>query len=120
MKPIRLVQIKQPSDLKFPGLDTQFEYYDGTLQSVSVTDATGNRVVFAAGQYSGMRVMVPAPPPTKEVAVVTGTVRDIGTKIEEQFPDSFTAERRAAELRQSGVCVDVNVTTKEVPAEEGE
>jgi hypothetical protein len=66
------------------------------VNSIIVRDAKGNALRIVKGDYSGMKAMIPAPPPTVEKYALTGTV--CGTPITDLFDDESCARDRARQF----------------------
>ena len=92
-------RVKLFSKVALTGVTLDFETRDGTLQSVTITDAKGAVLKIAKDDYS-IAALVPAVPKMRKRWAVRGEVN--GLKCDERFDDQWSADQRANGLKDLG------------------
>lgn len=99
---MNLQTIKKADEIKLAGISAELENRDGSLFSVTLTDANGTFVKVSQGRYSDIQIMAQAPPKKIKKFALTGKLLGIAP-FSEQFDDEFAASTRKSELeKQAG------------------
>ena len=91
---MNLKTVKTRADIALTGVEIEIERTDNYIVGVVLADAKGNRLIVRKGEYGGIQVVVPAPPPMVKKYRITGELR--GLKYDETFD---TREAAAERLR---------------------
>lgn len=107
---------KDSSELLLDGVTIEPVYHNGSLATITFTDAKG-RSVKIDEKYGSLVAMVPAEPKTTDVHVLTGTVPVLGTPISETFESEYEACKRQTELERANVIenAEIKAGTVEIP-----
>lgn len=87
---MRFATVKKQSDITPLGVQCVADFTDGTVKVLTITDPAGNVLRVRVDSYS-MIVEVPAPPATKKVCRLSGTVA--GVPVSHDFDDVYQAQR---------------------------
>jgi hypothetical protein len=93
---MNLKTAKTPKDINLTGIIAEYDVVDGQVVAVILKDTAGGLLTLRQGQYSGLAVLVPAPPKLVGRWRVRGTVGTL--VVEETFTDEYSAKSRIAEL----------------------
>ncbi len=107
--------VKTSSEVVLEGVSVEVETVDGAVVACVLSDESGNKVRCAIESYN-FRISIPAPPPTKDVYVVSGRVRGTDIIVERQFDDFGDALKCESSLSEA-YCEDVKREERKVPAE---
>jgi hypothetical protein len=110
---MNLKSVKKQDEVKLAGIVVEVEFKDSMPTGVVLRDVAGGALVVRAGQYSGLDVMVPAPPKMVERFRIAGAVK--GIKFVELFESEYAASSRLVDLEVSGVQIE----KVSVPEEDG-
>lgn len=114
---MKFKSVKKASELKLDGVDFQIELLDKQLNSVTLTDKSGNVVKFSKHGYSDFAAFVPQPPEMVKKFELRYTLALIGDKTE-LFDEKYEAESRGRELAGMYPEIRDNMVTKEVEVEQ--
>ncbi len=96
---MRWKSVRKNSELGEIASVFEIEWQDEVPKSVTFQDpGSGQTVRVIAGQYSGISILVPEPPKTKEVWVVSAWL-DEATKYYMEYDNQFDAQKRVDDLR---------------------
>lgn len=103
---MKMVKVKSAREIVLQGVRAELETMDGSIKSITLTDAGGRMVKVSQDYYTALLVTVPAPPEFQTKYRVTG--RYAGCALDPTACDSEQeAEERAASLRNMGVDVEI-------------
>jgi hypothetical protein len=110
---MRYVTAKKPADIKLHGIHASFEFVNDSLKVVTLKDANGGVVRFAAGSYEAANVTVPAPPKMEKRYVLRGELPVVG-KIERAFEQKHEADEAKRTLQAGHGDFEFLVSCEEV------
>lgn len=103
--------VKKGEQPKLDAVTVALERHDGTIHSITLTDASG-RSIKVTSAY-GMSVLVPAEPEKERKSVVKGDI--LGVPVRETFESEFEAKERQREIERIGGAVEVATEEVEIP-----
>ena len=111
---MKYTKIKDQSDVKLDGIETEVVLLDGNVKSIKFTDKQGSVLLVAheGGYSSGMSVAIVAPKEKKTIYRVSGIVAGIPISVDlDEIADARSKQR---ELESSADNVKMDLVEVEV------
>lgn len=111
VKSSKWTSVKEGTDITLNGVSVELDWTNNSIVGVKVSDETGNALRVTKGDYSELKVLVPA---TVEKYRLHGTY--CGLNIDQVFDDEGAAKDKKTEIAGLGEATELEITKVKVPA----
>lgn len=111
VKSSKWTSVKDGTDITLSGVTVELDWTNNNIVGVKVSDEAGNALRVTKGDYSELKVLVPA---TVEKYRLHGTY--CGLNIDQVFDDETAAKDKKSEIAGLGEATELEITKVKVPA----
>lgn len=94
---MKMTEVKKDSDVNVEGVTIEFANVNPNR--VTICDKQGNYLIVQIGQYSGLKVLMPAPPEKKKVWRIKGKFLEV-SPVCEDFEEAIKADERLQDIQK--------------------